>query len=219
MLKISKPSRFRLAGSVLPFLLCGFAAPLTFAPQVAHAQAITVGVIDEDKLADGYKKYKDAVEAVDKRAQSLDGQIPAREHLSDEEGKKFDALIVKSSPTPQENTELQALIKSGMDKRATYMGLIGKATRTPEENTQMKALQDQAARNAPALRTVSDSLLAAIRQQQDDTDKQYTARADSVVGQVASEKKFSIVARKKALVWSAPSVDITDEVLKRLNAA
>ncbi|PQV65246.1 Outer membrane protein (OmpH-like) [Abditibacterium utsteinense] len=224
MMKLSKPSRFgfarfRVAGTVLPLLLCGFAATSTLTPQVAHAQNVMVGVVDEDKLADGYKKYKAAVDAIDKRAQNLDSQIPAREHLSDEEGKTFDGLIVKVSPTPAENTQLAALIKSGMDKRATFMGLIGKATRTPEETTQMKALQDQAARNAPALRTTSDNLLATIRQQQDDTDKQYTDRANSVVAQVAADKKFMLIVRKKALVWSAESVDITDEVLKRLNAA
>ena len=219
MLKLSKPRRFRFAGTVLPFLLCGFAASSAFAPQVAHAQNVMVGVVDEDKLADGYKKYKAAVDAIDKRAQSLDSQIPAREHLSDEEGKTFDALIVKTNPTPAENAQLDALIKSGMDKRATFMGLIGKATRTPEETAQMKALQDQAARNAPALRTTSDSLLATIRQQQDDTDKQYTDRANSVVAQVAADKKFMLIVRKKALVWSAEAIDITDEVLKRLNAA
>ncbi len=203
----------------MPFLLCGFAASSTLSPRLAHAQSLSVAVIDEDKLADGYKAYKVAVDAIDKRAQSLDSQIQAREYLPEEEGKTFDSLIVKFSPTPQEATKLDGVIKSGMAKRAAWIGLIGKANRTAEETAQMKGLQDQAARNAPALRNTSDALLAAIRQQQDETDKKFTERADSVVGQVATEKKFSMVARKKALVWSLPSIDITAEVLKRLNAS
>jgi Skp family chaperone for outer membrane proteins len=192
------------------------------APVAARAQAaapLAVGVVDEDKLADGYKKYTDAVDAIDKRAQSLDSQIPAREFLSDEEGKSFDALIVVPSPTADQSAKLQALIKSGMDKRAGFMSLVGKATRSEAETTQMKGLQDQMTKNGPALRSVSDNLLAAIRQQQDDTDKQYTDRANSVVAQVANDKKLVLIVRKKALVWSADAIDITDEVLKRLNAA
>lgn len=218
MVKFSN-SRFGAAKLVLPLLIGAFPTLSTVAPRIAHAQTVAIGVVDEDKLADGYKKYKDAVDAIDKRAQSLDSQIPAREYLSDEEGKQFDALIVKAAPTPAETAQLDALIKSGMDKRASFMGLIGKSNRTPEETTQMKAMQDQAARNAPALRTTSDALLAAIRQQQDDTDKQYTDRANSVIAQVAGDRKFSMVVRKKALVWSLPTIDITDDVLKRLNAA
>lgn len=212
-------SRFGAAKLVLPLLIGAFATISPLAPRAAHAQTMQIGVVDEDKLAEGYKKYKDAVEAIDKRAQSLDGQIPAREYLSDEEGKQFDSLIVVSSPTTAQSAQLQTIIKTGMDKRAAFMGLIGKSNRTPEETTRMKAMQDQAARNAPSLRTTSDALLAAIRQQQDETDKQYTDRANSVIAQVAADRKFGMVVRKKALVWSLPTIDITEEVLKRLNTA
>jgi Skp family chaperone for outer membrane proteins len=214
-----KKSSFPLRGAALSFLLAfGVCAATTIAPQAAHAQATGIGVVDEDKLADGYKKYKDAVDAIDKRAQSLDSQIPARELLNDEQGKSFDTLIALPNPTADQSTKLKALVDAGMENRATYMGLVGKANRTPEETTKMKAMQDQMTKNGPGLRTLSDSLLAAIRQQQDDTDKQYTERANSVVAQVANDKKCTVVVRKKALVWSSETVDITEEVLKRLNA-
>jgi Skp family chaperone for outer membrane proteins len=217
MLNPKKHFRAILLGATLPLLLAF--GTTTVVPRAAQAQTLAVGVVDEDKLADGYKKYKDAVDAIDKRAQGLDAQIPAREFLSDEEGKSFDTLIVLPNPTAAQNTQLQGLIKAGMDKRATFMSLVGKATRNEAETSQMKGLQDQMTKNGPALRSVSDNLLATIRQQQDDTDKQYTDRANSVVAQVANDKKLMLIVRKKALVWSADSVDITDEVLKRLNAA
>lgn len=217
MLNPKKNFRSFLLGATLPLLLA-FGATVV-APPAAQAQTLAVGVVDEDKLADGYKKYKSAIEAIDKRAQGLDAQIPAREFLSDEEGKSFDTLIVLATPTAQQSTQLQGLITTGMNKRATFMSLVGKAQRSEAETAQMKALQDQMTKNGPSLRTVSDNLLATIRQQQDDTDKQYTDRANSVVGQVANDKKLVLIVRKKALVWSAEAIDITDEVLKRLNAA
>lgn len=180
---------------------------------------MAIAVIDEDKLADGYIAYKNAIDALDKRAQTLDSQVPAREYLSDAEGKAFDALIVVAGPSAAQNAQLQTLIKSGLDKRATYMSLIGKANKTPKDLADIKALQDQGAKNGPLLRAVSESLLASIRKQQDDTDKLYTSRADAAIATMAAEKKLSVVMRKKALVWSLPAIDVTDDVLKRLNSA
>src|SRR5689334_4057634 len=81
---------------------------LTMVMGSAHAQGM-VGVVDEDKLADGYTKYKNAVDAIDKRAQSLDAQIPAREFMADEEGKTFDDLVVKPTRTAAEDTKLDTL--------------------------------------------------------------------------------------------------------------
>ena len=205
---------------MLPFLLV-LGAFSTFSAPAAHAQAgaaMAIGVLDEDKLADGYTAYKNATDALDKRTSTLDSNIPAREYLSDVEGKAFDTLIVFPNPTAAQSAQLQALIKVGLDKRATFMGLIGKASKTPKDLTDIKALQEQSAKNQPLLRALSESLLASIRQQVDDTDKLYTDRANATVAAVAGEKKFSFVVRKKALVWSAPAIDITDEVIKRLNA-
>ncbi|RYG58442.1 hypothetical protein EON80_27075, partial [bacterium] len=117
--------RFPMRGAALSFLLAfGVGATTIATPRAAQAQTVAIGVVDEDKLADGYKKYKDAVDAIDKRAQNLDSQIPARELLSDEEGKQFDTVIAAPNPTADQTKQLDALVKSGMDKRATYMGLV-----------------------------------------------------------------------------------------------
>ena len=153
----------------------------------AHAQAPTVGVVDEDKLADGYTKYKNAVDALDQRAQGLDAQIPAREFLVDEEGKSFDSLILKSNRNAADDAALAKFVKTGLARKDTYMGLVGKATRSAEESKQMKDLQEQSTKNVPAVRKISEDLLALIRKLQEDTDKLYTENANSVVGQVAAE--------------------------------
>lgn len=183
----------------------------------AWAQAPTVGVVDEDKLAEGYKQYKEAVDSLDKKAQLLDSQIPAREFLPDEDGKGFDGLILKPTRTADEQKKLETMVKSGLDRRAEFTMLIGKATRSEDETKKMKGLQDQMTKNGPAVRKISEDLMASIRSQQDSTDAEYTNRANQVVGQVAGEKKLSLVVRKRAVVWSADSIDITTEVLTKLN--
>ena len=188
----------------------------------AQAQAtaqLLIGVVDEDKLADGFTKYKNAVDVLDQKAQSLDKEIPAREFLSDAEGTNFDTLIMQPNPSADDQKTLDGLVKSGMDRRASYMGLVGQAVRSDQEAATMKDLQDTMTKNGPALRKLSDDLLAAIRKQQDDTDAQYTTQANNVVAQVAQDRKLALVVRKRAVVWSTDSIDITAEVLDRLNKA
>lgn len=199
----------------------GLASTLAFAPaaRVAHAQPVSnsVGVVDEEKLADGYKLYQTAIGDLDKRAQGLDAKIPAREYLDAGEGKAFDSVIVLATLSPAQQTQLDGLVKTGTDRKAEFLGLIGKASRTPADDARLKVLQDMSSKNGPDLQRLSQNLLEAIRKQQDDVDKSYTDKANSVVIQVATEKKLDAVIRKKALVWSKDSIDITEEVLKRLN--
>ena len=194
-------------------------APSAIGPRAAHAQGAVpiIGIVDEDKLAEKYTAYRTAIEALDKRAQSVDLQLTARELLTDADGAAFDALVVKAARTPAEETQLQGLMKTGNDLRAEYMGLLPKAQRTPAETARIKALEDQARNTAPKLRTLSDTLYNDIKKQQEDTDKLFTDKANNVIGQVASDKKMLAVFRQRAVIWNAPATDITDEVVKRLN--
>ncbi|BCM93219.1 hypothetical protein IAD21_05107 [Abditibacteriota bacterium] len=214
-MKISSLLRAPLLGVLTALVLSSTTLPLR--PAQAQAQTIQIGVVDEDKLADGFKKYADAVAAIDKRAQDLDSKIPAREFLTLDESKTFDDAIIKSVSATAPNPALDNLVKQGLDRRAEYQGLIGKAVRSDAENSRMTVLQGYATQNRAALSQLSDQLLQLVRQQQDDTDKKFTDQANSVVAQVATDKKLLMIVRKKALIYSSDAVDVTAEVLNRLN--
>lgn len=198
-------------------LVLGTVLALMAASSTARAQTITMGVVDEDKLAEGYTKYKTAVDGLDKRAKDLDQQLAARELLNETEGKRFDELISKDTRSDAENTELTNIVKAGNDRRANYIELVGKATRTDAEVAQVKSMQEDAQRNAAGLQRVSDQLYNKVKQDQEAIDKQFTDQANTVIQQVAQDKKLTLVVRKRAVIWNAPSIDITDEVLTRLN--
>ncbi|HVF09758.1 MAG TPA: hypothetical protein VNA16_03100, partial [Abditibacteriaceae bacterium] len=89
--------------------------------QAAHAQP-AVGVIDEAKLGQEYKKYKDAMDANEKKADAVEGKLSARELLTEAEGKQFDELILKKSPSAGENGTLDKLVAAGTARRAEYVG-------------------------------------------------------------------------------------------------
>lgn len=185
--------------------------------QAPQSPVTAIGVVDEDKLADGFKKYANAVAAIDKRAQDLDTKIPSREFLSPDEGKPFDALIVLPTPNTVQSTQLDALVTTGATRRKEYLNLVGQAVRTDVQSNRMQALQNYSTQNQPQLRQLSDQLLQLVRAQQDATDKQYIDQANGVVAQVAQDRKLGLIVRKKALVYSSDAVDVTGEVLARLN--
>jgi len=183
----------------------------------AQAQVANVGVVDEAKLGLEYKKYKEAMDANEKRADDVEGKLAARELLTDTEGKQFDDLIRKAAPSPAETTSLTTLVTSGTNRRAEYLGLVGKATRTDAETARMKALEADATRNAPALQKVMDDIFNDLKKQRAEIEQQHLDKASKVIEQVAGDKKLTIVISKRSVIWNAAALDITDEVLSRLN--
>lgn len=210
--------RIRNLGRAALVALClSGAVATTVGP--AQAQQIAIGVVDEDKLAEGFTKYRDAIAKLDKRVQGLDEQLRARELLEDAESKRFDELVIKAERNKGDEDALQALVRAGLDRRAEFIKLSGTATRSEADNARIKKLQEQAAKNQAPLRAISDSLYNSMKKVQEETDKRYTDQAKDVVAQVASDKKLSVVVRLRAVIWTAPTIDITQEVLTRLNKA
>jgi len=183
----------------------------------AADDSVKIGVLDENKLSDGYTKYQDAMKVIDDKAQSLDEQLKARDLLDNDEGAKFDLLIVKANRTPDEQTQLDALIKSGNDRRAELLALSGKASRTDAETKRITELQTMLKSNGDAMQKLQDTLLKSLLDEKHATEKKYTDLANQIVIAVAKDKKLTIVLSKSAVVWNADSVDITDDVIKQVN--
>jgi Skp family chaperone for outer membrane proteins len=180
-------------------------------------QAPTVGTLDEDKLADEYKEYKTALDEIDTRAKAIDSKLEARELLSTDEGKKFDALIVQSPRNAADEGALNALVKTGADRRAEYLALIAKSNRTADEEAKIKQFLGYSQGNDTDLRALSNKLFGNIKAEQEAAESKYTKQANDMIEKVAKQKGLKVVVRKRALVWSDDAVDITKDVLAILN--
>jgi Skp family chaperone for outer membrane proteins len=106
-----------------------------------------------------------------------------------------------------------------MARRAEYMGLLPKAAKTDTENTRVKELEAVAKNNQAPFRKIYDELYNKIKKDQEETDQRYTKQANDVIAEIAASKKLALVVRQRAVVWSAPAIDITNDVLTRLNKA
>ena len=200
------------------FFACAMAFGLALAAPAVHAaDPITIGVLDEVKLGDGYTKYRNAVDELNQRAKKLEEQLRAREVLNAEEGAKFDEYIGKATLTEEETKAFDDLIKLGMDRRKRYLDLQGKAERTEEDNQLLKDVETNRKSNEAVLNRLEDGMFKDLQARERATDQEYIDKANLEVQKVAADKKLLVVLRKDAVAWVSPSVDITEEVLKRLN--
>ena len=183
----------------------------------AQAQTPGIGIIDEDKLARDYTRYKEALVRLDREAQEMDGKLQARGYLDAESARRFDTLILKEGRSAPETAELDALAKKGEALYVEQIGLGGKVDRSDADNKRLEALNGAAQINSGALQSLSDRLFESYKARQTKVDDENTDRANSVIQQVARDRKLALVWRKRAIIWNAPALDITDEVLGRLN--
>ena len=196
---------------------CAMAFGLAFQAPALAADAPNIGILDEEKLGEGYPKYRAAVDELTQRAKKLEDQLRARAVLDAEGGKRFDELFAKPTLTEKETAELEGLIKSGIERGKQYIDLSGKAARTPDEDTFIKDVETSKKASELILTRMEDAMFQDLQARERATDKEYIDKANTEVQKVAADKKLVAVLRKDAVAWFAPSVDITDEVLKRLN--
>ena len=186
----------------------------------AYAQdAPTIGVVDGVKINKEFTKLTDALETFDKRRDTLRTQLDARVFMSEADTKRFDELIVKATLTPAETTELAKLVASGTKRRSDYNALLAKAARSDDENKAIKDIEAETQRTATTFQAILDQVEQAVNKQELDTEDQYRSQIIKVVEDVAKEKKLVIVVIKQAVTWNSAAIEITDEVLTRLNKA
>ena len=192
----------------------------TFTGVITPARAadpVVIGVLDESKLGKDYVKYRSELDDLTRRADVLDKQLAARNVMNETEAKRFDKLILQTTRTPAEETEFQALIKVGADRNVDLTGLIGKAQRSADEEARLKLFQGYVKTNTSALRRLEDDLMQDLSTKGDAANKKYLDLANDMVKKVAIDKKLTVVLPRDAVIWFTPTLDITEEVLSRLN--
>jgi len=209
--------RFSVAALAVGTPLLAPASPLS-RPALAQAAPV-VGVVDGEKINNNFPKLKAALDAIEKRKQALRSQLDGRVFIAEADTKRFDELILKAPRTPAEDTELDALAKKGNDRRTEYNALIAKAQKSDADNARIKSIEDESQRTAPSLQRVIDQIDQAVVKDEQETEDRFRAQIVQAVEQVANEKKLLVVVGKQAVAWSSATVEITDEVVARLNKA
>ena len=216
---IRRPARLALRFSVAALSL-GAPMVLPGSPLVRAAQAQAapvIGVVDGEKINSNFPKLKAALEGIEKRKQTLRTQLDGRVFLAEADTKGFDTLILKAGRSEAEEGQLNALAKKGAERRDEYNALFAKATKSAADSARLKAIEEESQKTAPTLQRVIEQVDASVIKQEQETEDRFRAQIVQAVEAIAQEKKLLVVVGKQAVAWSAPTVEITDEVVARLN--
>lgn len=222
---IRRPARLALQfGARVSLAVLALGAPIVLPGSplvhVAQAQAAPIiGVVDGEKINSNFPKLKAALEGIEKRKQTLRSQLDGRVFLAEADTKTFDALILKANRSEAEEGQLSALAKKGAARRDEYNALFAKATKSAADTTRIKAIEDESQKTAPTLQRVIEQVDASVVKQEQETEDRFRAQIVQAVEQIAQEKKLLVVVGKQAVAWSSATVEITDEVVARLNKA
>ena len=192
----------------------GMSAPRVLAQPNA---AVSIGVVDDDAVSEKYVKYNETFDNLKKRGDAIEELANTRALLKDDEAASYEPLVLKAAPTADDTTKLAAFTKTAETRRAEYTSLNGKVEKNDADKVRIKELNDLFQGNGKKSDELYQKLRTALDKQVVDARKQYSDNVKKVVGDVAKERKFTLVVMASSVMWNAPTVEITDEVLKRLN--
>lgn len=168
---------------------------LLIAPSVALAVAPHVGIVDEQEI---FKKYAKAADLqVEIRKSEETAQASVNERLK--------AVQVKE-------TELQAIDKRGQDPMLSENGKKAVGAEFQQKNAEYQKARAE-------LQTFVNEARNVIQQRVAEMNKQILADARIQAEKVSKAKGLTLVLGKAPVLFSDASLDITEDILKELNAA
>lgn len=183
----------------------------------AGAKGGEIAVVDIAELQKGYNTFKDDFAAF-QRFQEEKGKIyEIRQGLTATEWQELDDLEGKKSRKPDEEKRLQELRGMTELRKKALRELQSKPDLSDKDKEELKRLNDIPRANQVRLEELQERLMGDIQKEQQRLfDKNRKAMMEAY-DKLAKDKGFSIVLDKSQLQWSASGVDITQDVLTKLN--
>ncbi len=114
-------------------------------------------------------------------------------------------LDVYRSDTEKEEQEIRTAQDELTRKRA-ILSPEGYAEERQKLETRLTEAQDRVQRRRQALERVNMEAMEQVKQ-----------ALENIVAEIAAERELALILRKDQLVFTAPALDVTDEVLRRLD--
>jgi len=204
----------------LTTLIGALAGVTLLAPARAAAPAAQWGVVDTDRVAADYDEMT-ALNAQFQQFQREQETELEQQHktrmLNDDERREYLDLIQMGAPTPERDARILELGKLSDDRENKLLDLRENDSRTPEEEAESTRLNQLYQTRVKELSDLQLKAQQAVRAKLEEFNKIVTDNVQQAVEAVAAEKQLSIVIRKDAVLHGG--VDITDDVLAKLNAS
>jgi len=194
---------------------------MTFAPT---PQPVTLGLVDMQKLLDGYKALQEDDARFRQTAQRRQQMLDARELLEPKEWDELDALERKEMDgklTDAERKRLEELRKLTDERRAEIDRLRLKGQLSDEERKRLEYLQNLQRTNQAKLKELFDKFRAELDEINQRITQMHRQRIRDAAKQVAQQLnlKLVLVGDEDAVLYAEPTLDITEQVLAILNSS
>lgn len=178
----------------------------------------SVAVVDNEKVERDYKLFQMKRDELQKLADDRKRELEARAFLNEGEWKKLDELLAKKNPSDADKKEIEKIISAGIAKRDEWQQLIAGTKLTDEQTKRRDELEKIQKLNKSKIEDKYEVYSKEIDELQKATLDDLFNKVKDSIGNVARQRGYSVVVLKQSVIWSADTVDITDDVLKQLNS-
>lgn len=203
-----------VAGVILSTFLVGSALA---------AETSNLGTVDVEKAFNGYKKKQQLDQDLAAFVEELRQKLELRQThrlLDKEEFSQLEELKGKSKATDAEGKKIEEIEGLSREREKELQTLQQKVGPTDEEKARLIALQDQAKKSDEELKGTEKEFEREVNKRRIDLSQEVMGEVEAAVAAVAKQKGLDVVFNKSLgelgfIIYS--SVDITEDVLKRLN--
>ncbi len=205
----------------LAFLACALAA-LQLTAHMLSAAAGKSGelvVVDLQELQKSYKQFNDDLGKFDLYQRARAQRFDARRFLKPEEWDEIDALEAKDlgKLKPEEKKRLEDL-RGTTERRLQAIRELGAKTMPDDKDKEeLKRLSDLQRTNQVRLEELNARLMDEIEKERGRLTEGLQKVVKKSYADLAKERGFRLVLDKAQVQFADDSIDITQDVLKKLN--
>ncbi|HET6455269.1 MAG TPA: OmpH family outer membrane protein [Armatimonadota bacterium] len=200
-------------------LLAIIAGPV-FSADTKQQVGLIFGTADADSLFKDYTKRQQLYSDLDALKARLEGELELRNAnrlLTDDEFKQLVDLQAKAQKTDAEQKKIDELLGTSKQRDQDLQALQQKSNATDAEKTQRAELENRLKAVQTALQDNKTKFEEELNKQLIEANQQVTQDIEAAVTAVAKEKGLTVVFNKSLQFILYSSVDITPDVLKKLN--
>ncbi len=192
---------------------------LAVATLLTLACAQSIGVVDYERIVNEAQLTQESLrelQTLQQRYQQAFQSLQENLILTDEERQEFANLLMQPNLNDQQKQRLEALKTIARQRADELQALRQKANPTETEKAALERFTQMEARSREALQLLGQQWSQEFNQQAETRRSQVQKRIREVIAQVAKEKKIQVVFSTETVLYCEN--DLTDEVIKRLNA-
>jgi Skp family chaperone for outer membrane proteins len=192
---------------------------LAVATLLTLACAQSIGVVDYERIVNEAQLTQESLrelQTLQQRYQQAFQSLQENLILTDEERQEFANLLMQPNLNDQQKQRLEALKTIARQRADELQALRQKANPTETEKAALERFTQMEARSREAIQLLGQQWSQEFNQQAETRRSQVQKRIREVIAQVAKEKKIQVVFSAETVLYCEN--DLTDEVIKRLNA-